>query len=84
MALFVLVNQGFLFYFFIFSFMYFIYKRLYKYNLILLIPLGYTATLLLGPVIYFRYTYFLAALIPMLIMMLTNRNNNMVSLNNEK
>ena len=84
MALFVLVNQGFLFYFFIFSFMYFIYKRLYKYNLILLIPLGYTATLLLGPVIYFRYTYFLAVLIPMLIMMLTNRNNNMVSLNNEK
>ena len=81
---FMLPNQSFFFYFFILTFMYFIYKKLYKYNFILLIPLGYTATLLLGPIIYYRYTYFLAAILPILIMMLTNRNNNMASLNIEK
>ena len=84
MASFIIVNQSFLFYFFMFTFIYFIYRKLYKYCFILLIPLGYIATLFLGPIMYFRYTYFLAALIPILIMMLTNRNNNMVSLNNEK
>ena len=78
MLSFILVNQSFLFYFFILTFMYFIYKKLYKYNFILLIPLGYTATLLLGPIMFFRYFYFLAAILPMLVMMLTNKNNNSV------
>lgn len=84
MLSFVLVNQSFLFYFFILTFIYFIYKKLYKYNFILLIPLGYIATLLLGPIIYFRYTYFFAALIPMLVMMLTNRNNSEIISNNSE
>lgn len=76
MASFILFNQSFLFYFFIFTFIYFIYKRMFKYNFILLIPLVYTATLFLAPIIYFRYTYFLVAVFPMVIMMLTNNNNN--------
>ena len=84
MLFFVLINQGFLFYFVMLAFIYFIYKRLYKYNLILLIPLGYTATIFLGPVIYFRYTYFLTALVPMVIMMLTNKNNNILLNKTEK
>lgn len=84
LMMFFLFNQSFLFYALIFVFMYFIYKKLYKYNFILLIPLGYTATLLLGPIIYYRYTYFLAAILPILIMMLTNKHNNMASLNIEK
>lgn len=85
MASFVLFNQSFLFYFFIFAFMYFIYKRLYKYNFVLLMPLVYTATLLLGPIIYFRYTYFLAVIIPIIVMMLTNKNNSeMISNTSEK
>lgn len=75
MALFVLFNQSFLFYIFIFAFIYFALYRLNKYNFIILILLCYAATFLLGPIINFRYTYFFAALIPMLIMMLTNNDN---------
>ena len=84
MGLFVLVNQSFLFYIFLFTFIYFLYRRFYKYTFILLLPLGYTATLFLGPIIYFRYTYYLAALIPLLVMMLTNCNNTSESNNSKK
>ena len=72
MASFILFNHSILFYIYIFAFIYFLYKKMYKYNFILIILLGYAATFLLGPIINFRYTYFFAALIPMLIMMLTN------------
>ena len=84
MASFVLVNQGFLFYSLLLSFIYFIYIKLYKYCIVLLIPLGYICTLALGPIIFFRYTYFLTALVPMVIMMLTNKNNNILLNKTEK
>ncbi len=84
MASFILVNQGFLFYILLFSFVYFIYIRLYKYCFILLIPFGYICTLALGPIIFFRYTYFLTALVPILIMMFTNKNNNILLNKTEK
>ena len=84
MASFVLVNQGFLFYSLLLSFIYFIYIKLYKYCIVLLIPLGYICTLALGPIIFFRYTYFLTALVPILIMMFTNKNNNILLNKTEK
>ena len=72
-------NQSFYFYVFLFTFFYFIYKKEYKNIIFLLIPLGYTVTILLGPIVYARYTYYLMILFPMLIMMLTNQNNREVS-----
>ncbi|MCI6475884.1 MAG: DUF6020 family protein, partial [Mucispirillum sp.] len=80
MASFVLFNQSFLFYTFIFIFIYFALNKLYQYNFIIIILLCYAATLLLEPIINFRYTYFFAALIPMLIMMVTNRNNRKITI----
>ncbi len=75
MASFVLVNQGFLFYSLLLSFIYFIYIKLYKYCIVLLIPLGYICTLALGPIIFFRYTYILSSILIITIMMLTNNRN---------
>ena len=74
MSAFVLVNQSILFYILVFAFIYFIYKKVYKNAFILLIPLCYAATLLLGPIIYFRYTYYLMVIFPIIIMMLANNN----------
>ncbi len=74
MSAFILVNQSILFYILVFAFIYFIYKKVYKNAFILLIPLCYAATLLLGPIIYFRYTYYLMVIFPIIIMMLANNN----------
>lgn len=77
-------NQSFYFYIFLFTFIYFIYKKEYRNVLLLLILLGYTITVLLGPIVYSRYTYYLIIIFPMLIMMLTNRNNSEIISNNSE
>ena len=81
---FYIFNQATFFYILLFSFLYFIYKKEYKNVIVLLIPLGYTITVLLGPVVYLRYTYYLMAIFPMLIMMLAARNNGEINLVNSK
>ncbi len=70
----IMFNQSIFFYIFFISFTYLIYKKSYKNVFVLMIPLGYTLTLLLGPIIYIRYTYYLMAVFPMIIMMLANNN----------
>ena len=72
LMMFIMVNQSFLVYCFLFTFIYFLYIKSYRYNFILLILLGYTATIFLGPVMYFRYFYFLVAFLPVMIFMLTS------------
>ena len=72
MLMFVLMNPSFIFYFFVLSFVYFLYKKQYQYNFILLFPLGYTITIMLGPVIYMRYILYLVFLIPIIVIMLTS------------
>lgn len=80
----IIFNQSIFFYIFFISFIYLIYKKSYKNVFVLMIPLGYTVTLLLGPIIYIRYTYYLMAVFPMIIMMLTNNNNEITLNDNEK
>lgn len=78
----IMFNQSIFFYIFFISFTYLIYNKSYKNVFVLMIPLGYTVTLLLSPIIYIRYTYYLIAVFPMIIIMLTNnRNNNEITLN---
>ncbi len=78
MLSFILFNQSIWFYILIFALLYFMYTKNYKNIFILLIPLGYATTLFLGPIMYFRYTYYLMVIVPMIIMMLTNNKNNEV------
>lgn len=68
----IMFNQSIFFYIFFISFIYLVYRKSYKNVFVLMIPLGYTVTLLLGPIIYLRYTYYLMAIVPIIIMMLTN------------
>lgn len=76
MALFIFMNHSVLFYFFVFTIIYFIYKHLYKYIFVLLVPIGYIITLFLGPTLYYRYFYFLVAFVPILVVFLTKKYNN--------
>ncbi len=73
MSAFILLNQSIFFYIILFAFVYFIYKKDYENVIILLLPLGYIATIMLGPVVYLRYTYFLMAFCPIVLVMLTSR-----------
>lgn len=75
MFVFISLNQSIFFYVLVISFIYFIYTKSYKNAFILLMPLGYTATLLFGPVIYLRYTYYLILIFPVIVVMLMNIKN---------
>lgn len=77
MLFFTLINQSIFFYVMIFAFIYFVYKRKYNNVFVLLVPIGYTFTILLGPIIYLRYTYYLMAFFPIIIMMLTANNKKL-------
>ena len=75
MFVFISLNQSIFFYVLVISFIYFIYTKSYKNAFILLMPLGYTATLLFGPIIYLRYTYYLILIFPVIVVMLMNIKN---------